>query len=207
MFFKCFTNGMVESNCYIVGDNNEGIIIDAGVEASYIEKVLADNDIKVNTIILTHCHIDHIFYINELVKICSAKVYIHIDDYEAFNDNDKNLANAVGVNFISYPDVELLKDGDKIKVSGLEFEIIHTPGHTKGSICIKCRDMLFTGDTLFKNSVGRTDFEDGSFGEIKNSIVDKLYSLDGDMIVYPGHGSSTMIKMERNNNPFVRLVD
>ena len=118
-------------------------------------------------------------------------------------DNKMNLSNYLGINFKLNVKVNAVEDNDVISQGGLNFEIIHTPGHTRGGICIKLDDMVFTGDTLFQKAIGRTDFCEGNVEQLKESIKGKLFLLDDNTVVYPGHGFSTQIIHEKKSNPFL----
>ncbi|MDW5299915.1 MAG: MBL fold metallo-hydrolase [Sedimentibacter sp.] len=205
MIFEAITVGSYYSNCYIVGsdETKEAAIIDPGAEFNKIDKKIIELGVKPKMIILTHAHGDHIGAVEELVEKYGVKVYIHADDAQALIDSQTNLSKVLfGKNISINPD-GMLKDGDELHLSDLKFEIIHTPGHTKGGICIKVGNIMMTGDTLFNNSIGRTDFPGGSFEEIINSIQEKIFKYDEDIIIYPGHNSPSTIKSEKLSNPFV----
>lgn len=194
---------MFGSNCYLVGDGGEGIIIDPGVKSGDIVKAAADLKLAIKYIILTHTHIDHICSVDQLREASGGKVLAHEADAPALTDFWLN-GSAIFGKAESYkaPDI-FVKDGDLLTAGNVEFMIIHTPGHTPGGICIKTGDNIFTGDTLFKLSIGRTDLGNGDYNSIMNSIKNKLMSLGDETIVYPGHGASTTIGYERRHNPFI----
>jgi len=205
MIFEAMTVGSYMSNCYIVGSDKtkEAAIIDPGAEFLRIDSKIIELGVTPKMIILTHAHGDHIGAVLELIDKYNIPVYIHEDDAEALVDSSINLTKVLFRKEVTInPDVKL-KDGDKIMLSDLEFEIIHTPGHTPGGICIKVQNIMMTGDTLFNKSIGRTDFPGGSFDQIISSIKDKIFKYDDDTIVYPGHNSPTTIKSEKMGNPFV----
>jgi hydroxyacylglutathione hydrolase len=205
MILKRLPTGMLSSNCYILGDNREGVVIDAGADTGEIMAAVASTGLKIKYIILTHAHIDHIVSMDSLRVKTGAKVLVHEKDAAALEDNMVNGAAAFGVGItLGNSDVNV-KDGDTVEVGGLKLEIIHTPGHSPGSMCIKVGDSLFTGDTLFRTSIGRTDLPGGNYGEIMNSLKNKLMRLDEDIKVYPGHGGSTTIGYEKKHNPFVQV--
>lgn len=199
------TVGSYYSNCYIVGSDStkEAAIIDPGADFIKIDNKIKELGLIPKIIILTHAHGDHIGAVKDFVESYSTKVYIHKDDAYVLKDGNKNFSKVLTGKGISItPDVEL-KDNDEIKLGDLNFEIIHTPGHTKGGICIKVGNIMMTGDTLFNKSIGRTDFPGGSFEEIINSIQEKIFKYDDDIIIYPGHNSPSTIKSEKLGNPFV----
>ena len=205
MIFEAMTVGSYYSNCYIVGSDvtKEAAIIDPGAEFEKIDSKIIDLGLKPKMIILTHAHGDHIGAVDELIEKYGVKVYIHEDDANALKDSDTNFSKVLfGKNISINPDSKL-KDGDVLNLSDLKFEIIHTPGHTKGGICIKVGNIMMTGDTLFNKSIGRTDFPGGSYDEIINSIQEKIFKYDDDIIIYPGHNSPSTIKSEKLSNPFV----
>lgn len=205
MIFEAMAVGVYYANCYIVGSDStkEAAIIDPGAEFSRIDKKISELGLTPKIIILTHAHGDHIGAVKDFVDKYGTKVYIHKDDAAALIDGARNLSKTLAGKSVSIkPDVEL-KDGDVIKLGDLNFEIIHTPGHTKGGICIKVGNIMMTGDTLFNKSIGRTDFPGGSFDEIIKSIQEKIFKYDDDTIIYPGHNSPSTIKSERTGNPFV----
>ena len=205
MIFELLTVGMYGANCYIVGSEqtNEAAIIDPGAEFNKIENKIKSLGLTPKIVILTHYHGDHIGAVEEFVEKYGTKVYIHKEDAEALKDSAMNLSKTMfGKDMSIKADVEL-KDGDEIKLGELTFEIIHTPGHTKGGICIKVGNIMMTGDTLFNNSIGRTDFPGGSFEEIIASIKNKILKYDDETIIYPGHMSPSTIKREKQSNPFL----
>ena len=207
MILECLPIGMFSSNCYIIGENGEGVIIDAGGNSEEIYKAVEKHDLKAKYIILTHGHVDHICSASKLREKTGAKVLIHEADGGALTDADQNGSYLLGREYTFEKADELLKDGDIIEVGGLKLEIIHTPGHTLGCICIKVGDSLFTGDTLFRMSIGRTDFEGGSYEQIISSINKKLMKLGDETAVYPGHGTPSTIGFERKNNPFLKYSE
>lgn len=202
MILKRLPTGMFASNCYIVGQNNKGVIIDPGAKKTNILEMVRQENLDIEYIILTHAHIDHIISMDEIREELRAKVLVHQDDSGSLLDPRYNGSKLFGVNKVFRPADILLKDKDIVDAGGLKIEIIHTPGHTPGSICVKIADNLFTGDTLFRMSVGRTDLGLGDYDQLMNSIK-RLMALDDETMVYPGHGTATTIGYERKNNPFV----
>jgi glyoxylase-like metal-dependent hydrolase (beta-lactamase superfamily II) len=205
MIFEAMTVGSFLSNCYIVGTDTtrDAAIIDPGADFNRIVNKVVELNLNPKIILLTHAHGDHIGAVNELVDKYNTLVYIHKDDAEMLKDSNANFSKMIiGKSISIAPDKEL-NDGDIIKLGDLDLEIIHTPGHTKGGICIKVENIMMTGDTLFNKSIGRTDFPGGSFDEIINSIKDKIFKYDDDTVIYPGHNSPSTIKSEKLGNPFV----
>ncbi len=197
--------GSFASNCYIVGaeSSKEGMIIDPGAEANKILRKVRDLGLKVKVIVLTHAHIDHIGALKEVKEATDAEVCIHTDDAKSLGG--RSLSNIFGVSLPSPPPaVRLLSGGDSIDIGGLHFLVLHTPGHTLGSICLLGEGVVFSGDTLFNFGVGRFDMPGGSGSQLMNSIHTKLMVLPDSTVVYPGHGPETTIGTERQGNPFLR---
>ena len=189
------------TNCYIIEDENtkDAIVIDPGGEIDKITEMLNTIGAHLKYIYLTHCHADHSHGVNELISIHDAKVLIHRADFEGLADDKINLATYIGLDELHIDNVLRVDEGDIIHVGNIEFEVIHTPGHTKGGSCLYCKaeKMVFTGDTMFRGTWGRTDLPTGSLEQIMSSIMNKLLKLPDDTIIYPGHGKSTMIGEER----------
>jgi len=204
--FKRLPLGIYQANCYIIWDEqtNNAAVIDPGGDFEELKEFIENNKLSVSHVILTHGHGDHIGAVAEVRDYYKAEVMIHKDDFDMLKNNKKNYSSQMGYNKIEIEADRKLTDGDVINIGQLSLEVIHTPGHTKGSICIKCKDKLFTGDTLFAGSIGRTDLDGGSFEEIMASINNKILQFPDNTEIYPGHGPSTTIKAEKRYNPFLR---
>jgi glyoxylase-like metal-dependent hydrolase (beta-lactamase superfamily II) len=196
--------GSFASNCYIVGDENskDGIIIDPGDEGATIMKQVKALGLKIKVIVLTHSHIDHIGGLAEVKKATGAEIAIHESEAPFL------LKQPWRLDFMpptppAPPADRLLKDGDVITVGKLKFKVLHTPGHTKGGICLLGDGIVFSGDTLFNYSVGRADFPGSDYDQEMSSIRSKLMTLPDAAKVYPGHGPATTIGIERKGNPFI----
>lgn len=200
MIIKRIFVGDLHTNCYIVECEGETAIIDPGSDG---EKILAHTDGKpISKIFLTHGHFDHILAANYIKNKTGAKLYISEDDAMLLKDSEKNLYTEFCKHEKGFEPIEADFFYDEtVKLGDTEFEVIKTPGHSSGSICLYADGELFSGDTLFAGSIGRTDR--GSFDEIMHSLW-KLMLLDDDVKVHPGHGFSTTIGKERNENPFLR---
>ncbi len=197
--------GPFASNCYIVGSqsNKEGMIIDPGDEAKQILKRVKDLELDIKFIVLTHGHIDHTGALKEVKEATGAEVVIHGDDAKSLKN--QLVAIAFGLSYPTPPRPDrLLKDGDSLDVGGMHFEVLHTPGHTSGGICLLGQGVVFSGDTLFNYGVGRADLPGGNYSQLMNSIQTKLMTLPDNTVVYPGHGTATTIGAERTGNPFLR---
>jgi glyoxylase-like metal-dependent hydrolase (beta-lactamase superfamily II) len=197
--------GSFAANCYLVAcdETREGVIIDPGAEAKHILSQVEKEKISVKHIINTHGHVDHVGANEEVRTALGAPILIHEADGEMCAKPHASLASFVGKTKLAEPD-RLLKGGDCIKAGTLEFEVIETPGHTKGSVSLLVDGVLFTGDTLFASSIGRTDLQGGSFDEIIRSIKEKLLVFPDETVVYPGHGPESTIGDEKKYNPFLR---
>ena len=190
-----------ETNCYIIADEEkqEAMVIDPAGDVDKIKAMLDILGAKLKYIYLTHCHGDHIGGVEELRKRTTAKVLIHRIDSEGLNNKEISLTEYIGMEDILLEADSRVDDNDLLHIGDIEFKVIHTPGHTKGSSCIysEKHNMLFSGDTLFRGTWGRTDLPTSSFEDIINSITKKLMLLPDETIVYPGHGKSTMISEEK----------
>ncbi|MCC5911531.1 MAG: MBL fold metallo-hydrolase [Clostridiaceae bacterium] len=206
MFLERMAVGVYGANCYIIGDENtnEAMVIDPGGDAGEILKVLRNNEMQLKYILLTHGHGDHIGGLQELKDETDALIYIHKNDLYLLEDKDKNFSSRMGGPVIEMTTEHFLEDGDVLQLGDIELKIIHTPGHSQGGICIHVENMLFTGDTLFANSIGRTDLDGGDYQQIIQSIKEKLMGLRDDTTVFPGHGPASKIGIEKTTNPYIK---
>ena len=202
MKMKCLPTGMLSSNCYILWEGREGAVIDPGVRAADVITALEADKLELKYIILTHVHLDHIVSAEQLRRHYGAPLLVHRLDAGALGDPMRNGSELFGLETVFGAADRVLGHGDAIPLGGQKLEIIHTPGHTPGSICIKVGGMLFTGDTLFRTGIGRTDLPGGNTGDIMDSLENRLMALDDEVLVYPGHGMQTTIGYERRNNPY-----
>ena len=188
------------TNCYIVFDekSKETMVIDPGGEPKKIIAMLDLLDAKLKYIYITHCHGDHIGGLKVLKDVKGGKILIHYLDAEGLYNNEISLTGYIGMEEIKIEADSRLNDEDLLHIGNIEFKVIHTPGHTAGGTSLYCKQekLLFSGDTLFHGTWGRTDLPTGNFKNIIDSITNKLLILPEDTIVYPGHGKSTMIKEE-----------
>ncbi|MDR1131768.1 MAG: MBL fold metallo-hydrolase [Oscillospiraceae bacterium] len=198
MLIKAFTVGRVQTNCYIVTDENtlECAVIDPGAEAGTILRYIEENKLRCRRILLTHGHFDHTGAVEEVMKRTGAAVHMHKKDL-------RRAITEMGFKYAPPKGTAFFREGDTLTVGALAFEVIETPGHSEGSVCFRCGDALFSGDTLFKDSCGRTDFPGCNPQDMLRSLK-KLYALPGDCEVYPGHMETTSLERERRFNPFMR---
>ncbi|MBW2352553.1 MAG: MBL fold metallo-hydrolase [Deltaproteobacteria bacterium] len=182
--------GPYQANCYILGhkETGEGLVIDPGDEVFRIVKEITRTGLKIRHILITHGHIDHVGGAKELRRITGAPALIHPLD-------------AMGLGF--EPDGHL-SDAQEIPIGNFSLSVIHTPGHSPGGVCFHGPGVVFTGDTLFAGSIGRTDFPRGNHHQLIRGVMEKIFPLGDDLRVYPGHGPHTTIGAERRHNPFFR---
>lgn len=204
MIVKRLQAGVYAANCYIIHtEDGDGLVVDPAGDVDEIVKYLEESSVKVGAIVLTHGHGDHIGGVLELKELLDVPVMVHSDDEDMVKNSALNLSTSMPMGEVNFkPDI-LLNDGDEIPLGDRVVKVIHTPGHTKGGICILVDGILITGDTLFQGSIGRTDLYGGDFDTLMISIVEKLMILPDDTVVYPGHGGPSTIGVERRNNPFI----
>ncbi len=196
MKLTALTVGSIETNCYIVYDEETkgAVVIDPSDDAALVEARIAALGLEVRAILLTHGHFDHGGDTERIRRLSGAPVYLHPADRALPSWLTHGLS----------ADVDL-HDGDELDFDGLRFRVLHTPGHTPGSVCFLCGTLLFAGDTLFAGSCGRTDLPGGSWQDMAASLR-RLAELDGDYTVYPGHGEPTTLDEERANNPYLEMA-
>ncbi len=204
--------GMVQTNCYIVinDETKECFIIDPGASGKQLAEKIRQDNLKPVAVLLTHGHFDHAAAAEDLAKEFDIKIYAHEAETETLRSPEKNVSWMVNCRE-SYDADVFLKDEEVISLAGFEIKVLHTPGHTEGGCCyyISEEAVVFSGDTLFAQSVGRTDFPGGSMSQIVRSIWEKLLTLnepgnlETDIMVYPGHNDPTTIETERMNNPYL----
>lgn len=201
------TVGMVQTNCYFITNEktSETIIIDPGAEADQLLDELRQKELKLVGILLTHGHFDHIMAVNELRQATMVKAYACEQEQALLEDARLNCSGEIGRPYEVIADV-FVKDGQVLELGGMKVSVIGTPGHTAGGVCYLIEDeqgeqALFCGDSLFFESVGRTDLPTGN-GRVLMESIQKLFALDGALTAYPGHGPKTSIGYEKVNNPF-----
>ena len=208
MIHEILPVGMLQCNCSVFGDEatREAMVVDPGDDIEGILEILARHALTVKAIVITHAHIDHIGGAQKLKRATGAPVYMNSADEELRRHMDVQ-ASWLGVATPEVADIDVdPKDGQRLLVGSNEIQILHTPGHTQGSICLWLpgEGKLVAGDTLFRDSIGRTDLPGGDGRQILRSIQEKLVPLPGGTLVYPGHGESTTMEREREFNHFLR---
>lgn len=202
LLIERFVVGPLETNCYVVADarSRQACLIDPGAEAAMIQDYLDRMGLKLECIINTHGHGDHIAANSRF----AVPIYIHTLDADFLTDTTLNLSKVFMFGITSPKASRLLEEGDAIPLGSFTIDVLHTPGHTPGSISLKVDGAVFTGDALFAGSVGRTDFSYGDQALLIDSIARKLYTLGDDVVIYPGHGEASTIGEEKRSNPYVR---
>lgn len=205
MVISVATVGMLMTNCYIVMDETtkEAVVIDPGARSEKILSIIKDMDADVKYIIFTHAHYDHIMASYDVQQATNAKIAVHADDaYLLKKEEVTKFGRYTTAKYVEVtPDI-ILKDGDTIKVGNLKFDVMSTPGHSNGSICLVCEDVIFSGDTLFKGTCGRCDLVNGDLSKMYISLK-RLAELKGNYRVLPGHESPTTLDDERNYNEYM----
>jgi len=204
MIIKRLAVGPLETNAYIVGDEvtKKAIIVDPGDEPDRILDEVKSDKLEIEFIICTHAHFDHIGAAGDIKKETGAKILLHKNDLETYGlAKDQAAFWGYSMDEVPQPD-DFIDEGDEIKVGNLSFKVLHTPGHSKGGICLHGEGVIITGDTIFQGSVGRTDFPGGSIEELKKSFR-RIIDLPENTKVYSGHGPETTVSNERKYNFFV----
>jgi len=201
MILETIVVGEMEANCYIFGSDEERevVLIDPGADYEKLSAFIKNRGLLPKFIVNTHGHIDHIGANHRF----NLPILIHRLDADFLSDPQLNLSVLSGRGYRSPRAARLLEEGDSIEVADIELKVIHTPGHTPGGISLRYEDLIFTGDTLFKGGVGRTDLPYGSEEQLLSSIKEKLLTYDDQTIIYPGHGPISTIAKERRENPYL----
>ncbi|MBR6510316.1 MAG: MBL fold metallo-hydrolase [Clostridia bacterium] len=202
MEIKALPLGYIRVNCYLIKTEKAAIVIDPGYKNEKIDEFLLENKDKERLILLTHAHFDHIGALPALRDKTGVKIAIGEDENELLADGSLNLSDRFHAHIPPFSADVFLKDSEELVIGDIKIKTIFTPGHTKGSVCYLIENVLFSGDTLFYESVGRTDFPTSDFSKLASSVK-KLYTLPDETVVFSGHGESTTISHEKKYNPFV----
>lgn len=201
-----FVTGIISTNCYLAvnEETKQTVIIDPAACPSYLMSHIKNEELNIEAILLTHGHFDHIMGIDGFLEEFDAPVYVHENDGPLMTDPVLNQSGTYTAGY-TYAGAEYIRDGQMLTLAGYTFQVLHTPGHTPGSVCyyVEAQKVLFSGDTLFQNSVGRTDFQLSSMSDLVRGITEKLMVLPDDVLVYPGHMGETTIGYEKEHNPFI----
>ena len=207
MIIEPLAVGPLQTNCYIVGDeiSREGIVIDPGGDADMILETVRRLNLKIKLVVNTHGHFDHVLANKEVVEATGAPLAIHPDDAAMLTNPLRSFSFLAGSFRPGPPATVSLTEGSTVDIGSLKLQVLHTPGHSPGSISLWCAEenVVFDGDVLFYTGIGRTDFPGGSMRVLMQSIRDKLFTLPDDTVVYSGHGPQTTIGFERKHNPFL----
>lgn len=206
MLIETLVVGMIQANCFIVADEatKKAVIIDPGGDAPVIAKRIKDRGYDVTAILATHGHFDHVEALSGVKDAVDAPIMVHPEDIPLIK-NMKNQGALFGIRVTEAPPPDnFLADGDEIKFGSLTIKVLHTPGHSRGSVCFLVDGHLFAGDLLFQGSIGRTDLAGGDYETLINSVLTKVFTLPDDTVVHPGHGPDTTVGREKRTNPFFR---
>ncbi|MEX5284366.1 MBL fold metallo-hydrolase [Selenomonas sputigena] len=204
---EMFVVGSLGVNCYILYNEKDhlGVAIDPGGDGEILLRYLEDKKIELIAILNTHAHVDHIGAVDFLRDKTGARFYVHEADAPMLSDSKLNLSAFMGMPIVTRPADVLLHDGEVLNFGDIKLTVLHTPGHSPGSVCYLLEDRLFSGDTLFAGSVGRTDFPGASMEELLHSLHEKIMGLPEALPVYCGHGPSTSVGYEKQCNPYLNF--
>ncbi len=206
MNVETFTDLSFGTNCYLVWKegSNKAVLIDAGPATRSILDFLERNGLELEAILLTHGHPDHVVGAAEISETTGAPIYIHETDARMIQLMPPTILSMLGIDEIKFPDnYRSIDDGDVLKIAGMEIIVLHTPGHSPGSVSFHVDNAVFDGDLIFRNSIGRTDFPGGDFEQLARSAKEKIFSLPPDTKIYPGHMGPTTVGWEKRTNPFL----
>ena len=198
--------GDLQANCYIIEntDNKQAILIDPGAEPNRIINFVNKNELQLKAILLTHGHADHISALDKVREAFAVKVYIHEEDAPMLTNAKHNLSSFIGADKTFKKAEEILEDGQLLNIAGFEIQVLTIPGHTKGGCSFRIEGHVFVGDSIFLESIGRTDLPGGSYKSLISNLKNKILSLPESTKLYPGHGPSTDVAWEKRMNPFLQ---
>ncbi len=198
---QTLTLGAYQTNCYVLTNGSRCVLIDPGYEPEGIAAFLKNSNLTLEAILLTHGHFDHVGAVEDLVVETRCDLWMHRNDWAL--PLDLIHLHYFPLAECDFTNVKFCADGDVITAAGLTFSVLETPGHTPGSVCYQYENALFTGDTLFDGSCGRTDLPEGNWSQMKASLA-RLKAITKNLRIYPGHGSSSTLLSQRHNNPYLR---
>lgn len=207
MKIEKYVVGMIGTNCYLVinEETKDTVMVDPGAYPTKLKNAVKEQGLKLKAVLLTHAHFDHIMGLSDVMEDIKIPVYVEEADLLMMMDGESNLSSGYMRGGYQFADAVPVRDGQQLQIAGFQFRVIHTPGHTPGGCCyyMEQEDVLFSGDTLFRTSVGRSDFPGGSASALVRSVKEKLLILPEETHVYPGHMEETTIGYEKRHNPFV----
>ena len=206
MNIETFTDLSFGTNCYLVWNegSHDSVLIDAGLGTQAIIEFLKSQELKLEAILITHAHPDHIAGAADLADATGADVYLHEIEIQALEMMPQAMLAMLGIEDLRKPTgMKPLSGGQTLELAGLEIKVLHTPGHSPGSVSFLIDDALFDGDLVFRGSIGRTDFPGGDFEALMNSVREHVFVLEPETRIYPGHMGSTTVGLERRTNPFL----
>ena len=207
MKIKKYVVGMIGTNCYLVinEETKESVMVDPGAYPAKVKNAVKEQGLKLKAVLLTHAHFDHIMGLSDVVEDVKVPVYVEEADLPMMTDGESNLSSTYVRGGYRFEEAVSVSDGQQLEIAGFQFRVIHTPGHTPGGCCyyMEQEGVLFSGDTLFQTSVGRSDFPGGSASALVRSVKEKLLVLPEETHVYPGHMEETTIGYEKLHNPFI----
>lgn len=206
MILETLPVGMIQANCYILGDEatREAVVIDPGGDTPMVVKALQARQLEAKVILATHGHFDHVEGLAGLKRATGAPIYVHRGDLPLIQGmTGQALLFGVKVEAAPPPD-RFLEDGEVVSCGSLSLTVVHTPGHSPGSVSYLLDEKVFVGDLLFAGSIGRTDLQGGDYDTLIRSVRERIFTLPDDTVVYPGHGPATTVATEKRTNPFFR---
>lgn len=207
MKIKKYVVGMIGTNCYLVinEETKETVMVDPGAYPAKVKNAVKEQGLKLKAVLLTHAHFDHIMGLSDVMEDVKVPVYVEEADLPMMTDGESNLSSTYVRGGYRFEEAVPVGDGQQLEIAGFQFRVIHTPGHTPGGCCyyMEQEGVLFSGDTLFQTSVGRSDFPGGSASALVRSVKEKLLVLPEETHVYPGHMEETTIGYEKLHNPFI----